>query len=233
MSGSRARRRPARSAGGTAACRWPAGARTACRGTAPVRSAPRSPAETPPRRAAAPASRPSVWTSRWLPAERGHVPAPAVGRQPAHVLVREQRERRIGRAPRRRTDRVADRGPVRAVVGGDLEAVGRGDHGGVARGRRCPPGSRTATPAPAGRRSSSARSAPPSSERPQPLPTVPYQISPLRAEGDGLHEVHRDRASAVVSWRMDSQALGARRETVDPLPVGADPERAARDRARP
>ena len=163
-------------------------------------------------------------SSRWLPRRVVTFQPRRSAREPADVLVREQRERRVGRALGRRADRVADGGPVRAVVGGDLEAVGGGDHGRVAPDDDAAGDHVLPLRARAARRSSSARSGRRRSRAPSRCPPCRTRSRPA-GRRRCLHEVHRDRRRRrVVADRLPGR--GARRETEDPLAVGADPERA-------
>ena len=60
-------------------------------------------------------------------------------------------------------------------------------------------------------------------ERPQPFPTVPYQISPREPKASAWTK-SQEIELPVLSWRIGSQARGAGRQPEDPLPVGADPD---------
>src|SRR5436309_6434298 len=132
-------------------------------------------------------------TQSLIPSKGGHVPAQSVGREPAHVLTREQREGRVRRAARRWANCVAYRGPVGPVVRGDLQTVRGGDDRRVAScgdtiGRHILPFRSQLLIGPV------APGLPPVQRK---SPTITDGAVPdltPRAEGKRLDEIHGDRA---------------------------------------
>ena len=217
-------RRPAR---GTGACRSPARGRRRC----PARARRRASTRLRGRNAAAadrlagPASEPRSAAARF-PVSVASEPCRA-GRAPMRrtYSFAEQREGRVRRAARRRAGRDRRTRSSARRRRWSSACRRRCRPRSCPRGSRCRPARRTATPGRAGEGPVASRCAPPSRESPQPLPTVPYQISPRGPKAKACTKSHGDAGAGGV--------------VPDPLPglaprpaAGRSPARRSRPRAR-